>query len=548
LHLVVTCRTTEYWAIVDAPGEPWNPIRGAAAIELQPPTGAEVARYLSRDGNDHRWAGVVKELSDLTVVSVLREALETPLYACLASAIYNQYRHLRGRTPDPDDLRTGFDDSASIRARLLDEFIPAMYPDKRDAEESRAREEGRQAGRLPVERRLMFIASRLKARNSTTLEWWNLEGFAPRWLPAVVVGIVCGIAVGLAAALGTHVGVGIGIGFGTGILIAEAIGLGFRHAREHWDKEGFERRFARHRPGPGMAGGVIGAVLGGLGAGIAGHYHVGHQATLFSGLPEALGIAIGAGSTTDFPGGLVGTLFGAFVAGYLEAVGLGLPAGIVNGLGVGVTAALAIVYLGRRMPSVGVPVWERHIGIPAGLIVGLAIGLVAWREVGVIPGLVVGLLIAAAASVPLGMRYREEELDAAPSPGQAFARDASAFRLTALWAGLAAGLVGFIGGAMASIFEVGAKPRLTDFISDGLGIGLSSALVVGLCFGFYHAASPGFRILNWWLACQGKVPLRFRRFLDEAHQKTVLRQVGASYEFRHGILRDHLAERLEEDR
>ena len=72
-------------------------------------------------------------------------------------------------------------------------------------------------------------------------------------------------------------------------------------------------------------------------------------------------------------------------------------------------------------------------------------------------------------------------------------------------------------------------------------------IVVGLCFGFYHAASPDFRILNWWLACKGKVPWRFRRFLDDAHQKTVLRQAGASYEFRHVILRDRLAARLEED-
>lgn len=546
LYLVVTCRKTEYRAIVDPPGGPWIPILGAAAIELQPPDGAEVAQYLSRDGNDDRWAGVVQELSDLTVASPLREALATPLYACLASAIYNPNRHMRGDAPDPEDLRTEFHDSASIQYHLLDEFIPSMYPDERDAEERRAREEKRQAGLLPVERRLMFIASYIKSRKSTTLEWWNLGGLAPRWLPAAVVGVVSGIAVGVAAALGKHVGVGIGVGFGTGILIAEAIGLAIRYARKRWDREGFDRRFARRRPGPGMAGGIIGAVLGGLAAGVAGRYHIGHEPSLLSGIPEALGIAIGAGAMTDFLGGLVGTLIGSFVAGYLAAVGLGLPAGIVNGLGAGIAAALAIKYLGRRIPSIGPPVWERHIGVPAGLIVGLAIGFMAWLEVGVIGGIVAGLLIAAAASVPLGMRYRDEQLDVAPSPGQALARDASAFRLTALWAGLATALVGFIGGAMTSIFEVGAKPHLTDLIRDGLGIGLSAGLVVGLCFGFYHAASPDFRITNWWLACQGKVPLQFRRFLDDAHQKTVLRQTGASYEFRHVILRDRLAERLKD--
>jgi len=116
----------------------------------------------------------------------------------------------------------------------------------------------------------------------------------------------------------------------------------------------------------------------------------------------------------------------------------------------------------------------------------------------------------------------------------------------ALWAGLTAGSVGFIGGAAVSIFDVGAKPGLADFLRDELGIGLSSGLAVGLCYGFYHAASLDFRILNWWLACQGKVPWRFRHFLDDAHQKTVLCQVGASYKFRHGIPQDRLAARLEE--
>lgn len=546
-RLVVTCRTSEYRAIVS---EPWNPVSGAAAVELQPLDGAEVAQYLSRDGNDRRWAGVVGELSDPAVHSVLRDALETPLYACLASAIYNPHRHMRGQAPDPDELRTRFHDRETIQDRLLDEFIPSMYPDERKAEERRAREQQRPPGLLPVERRLMFIASYLNARKSTSLEWWDLAGLAPGWLAALVVGIVCGLAAGVASAMGTHVGVGIGVGFGTGLLVAEAIALGGRHTRnrpDHQAGEGPDQQLAsKRRPGPGMAGGVIGAVLGGLGAGVAGKYHIGHEASLFSGVPEALGIAIGVGSTTDFLGGLVGTLIGAFIAGCLAAVGLGLPAGIVNGLGVGTAAALAVDYLGRRRPSTGAPVWEPQIGIPAGLLIGLVIGFMTWREIGVIGGIVVGLLIAAASSVPVGMRYRDEELDTTPSPGQAFARDAAAFRLMALWAGLAAASVGFVGGATASIFEVGAKPSLAVFLRDGLGIGLSGGLAVGLCIGFYHAASPDFRIRNWWLACQGKVPWRLRRFLDDAHQKTVLRQVGASYEFRHGILQDRLAARRAE--
>jgi len=68
-----------------------------------------------------------------------------------------------------------------------------------------------------------------------------------------------------------------------------------------------------------------------------------------------------------------------------------------------------------------------------------------------------------------------------------------------------------------------------------------------LTFGFYHAASPYFRILNWWLAGRREAPLDLRDFLDDAHKKTVLRQVGAAYEFRHVTLRNRLADRLRQE-
>ena len=552
LRLVVTCRTTEYEAIVSAPGQPWNPVRGAAAIELQPLDADKVADYLSEHRNDRRWGPVVRELMDSPAASPLREALETPLYASLASAIYNPHRyHADGKVPDPADLcdRSRFPDRESIQHHLLDEFIPTVYSAERERLERRAREEHQAAGSLPAERWLMRIAGYLAdERDSTTLEWWDLRGLAPGWLPSAAVGIACGVVVGIAAALGTHVGVGIGVGFGTGMLLAMAIGLGTRYARRRWDRAGYRIRYEdKRRPGPGMAGGMIGAVIGGLAAGVAGKHGIGHEASLFSGLPEALGIAIGAGATTEFIGGFVGTLAGSFVAGYLAAVGLGLPAGVVNGLGVAMASGLAVYYLGRQGPSSRQPKWEGHIGVPGGLVIGLATGFTAWREEGVVFAVVIGLVLAATAALPFGLRHHDEDLDLVPSPGQALARDASAFRRTALSAGLAAGSVGFVGGAMTSIFEVGAKASLSDVVSDGLGIGLSAALVIGLTFGFYHAASPYFRVVSWWLAARGEAPVRLRSFLDDAYQKTVLRQVGAAYEFRHVILRDRLASRLRQE-
>jgi hypothetical protein len=228
-------------------------------------------------------------------------------------------------------------------------------------------------------------------------------------------------------------------------------------------------------------------------------------------------------------------------------VWLGLPAGLVNGLGVGVAVALVIENVGRPTPSHRVPHWNKGVGIAGGAVIGTVIGLVAWREEGPVFGVVFGLLLAATAAVPFGLQHKDENLKSVPSPAHALARDAQAFRLTSLSAGLAAGVAGFLGGSMTSIFEVHGKPSLSAVIGDGLGIGIASGLVIGLTFGFYHAASPGFRIIGWWLAMRRKAPWRLKRFLREAHRLTVLRQFGPTYQFRHKELQLRLAERFQQE-
>jgi hypothetical protein len=562
LRLVVSCRTDDYRrAVLGLPEEPgWkpNPLVAAAAIELHNLDPDKVSYYLTRRGQDKRWAGVDEQLRD---GGGLGQALNTPLYASLASEIYNPSRQdERSKRRDPKEL-CALPGEQAVHHHLLDEFIPAVYADEQAELDERAAEEYAEPKQLPAERWLMFLAdymTRGRKEPATSLEWWDLRGLAPSWLVPVLLGVVCGIASGVAAATGTHVGVGIGIGFGTGMLIAVAIGITFFEARRRRDvgrlsrgrltELAFNRRYKRRRPGPGMAGGLLGAVIGGVGAGIAGKYHIGHQASLFSGVPEALGMALGAGASTDFVGGFVGVLFGAFAGGYLAAVGLGPPAGVVNGLGVGVAVALVIARVGRHKPSKTRPQWDKEIGIPGGCVVGLAIGAIVWREVGVTYGVVSGVLMAALAAAPFGLRHADEDLDHVPSPGHALARDSKAFWITALSAGLAAGAAGFLGGSMTSIFEVHGKANAASIVADGLGIGIASGLVVGLTFGIYHAASPEFRVITAFMAIRGKTPWRFRRFLDEAYRLTVLRQSGAAYQFRHTELQRRLADRYESRR
>jgi hypothetical protein len=550
LRLVVTCRTADYREAVGTPeeGKTPSPVEAAAAIELHSLDVDKVSSYLGKRGRDPRWAKVDEQLRRPD--DVLAKALNTPLYASLAWEIYHTGGpDDRGGPRNPDEL-CDRPDVNSVQNDLLDTFIPAVYAKEREARDKRAADEDEEPGQLPAERWLMFLANYLTKdpKEPKPLEWWNLRGLAPRRLVPGVVGAVCGVAAGVAAGTGAHVGVGIGIGFGTGMLIAIAIGLGAFEVRRRWDashlsQKAYNKRYAKRRPGPGMAGGLIGAVIGGAAAGVAGKYHIGHQASLFSGVPEALGMALGAGASTTFFGGLTGVLIGGFVGGYLAGVGLGLPAGLVNGLGVAVAVGLAIEQVGRHKPSRTVPKWDPEIGIPGGCVIGLAIGLVVWREAGVTYGIVFGVLLAAVAAAPFGLRHMDEDLQYLPSPSHALARDVKAFWLTALSAGLAAGAAGFVGGSMTSIYEVHAKATVGKVISDGLGIGVASALVVGLTFGLYHAASPEFRIITWWLAIQRKAPWRFKHFLDKAYRLTVLRASGASYQFRHQELQKRLAAR-----
>lgn len=71
-------------------------------------------------------------------------------------------------------------------------------------------------------------------------------------------------------------------------------------------------------------------------------------------------------------------------------------------------------------------------------------------------------------------------------------------------------------------------------------IGLMAGLAVGLavCLSRAWGAFAGIRL---WLAARGRLPLRLMRFLEDAHRRGVLRQVGAVYQFRHARLQDRLS-------
>src|SRR5262249_15360641 len=113
----------------------------------------------------------------------------------------------------------------------------------------------------------------------------------------------------------------------------------------------------------------------------------------------------------------------------------------------------------------------------------------------------------------------------------------AADRVSTVFRGLAAGL------------PIGLWEGLLGYMSSGHEGGLTSGLGIGLLVGLGFAlglsvntASRRWLIrVGFWLPVTGRLPWRVVGFLDDAHRRGVLRQVGAVYQFRHARLQDYLA-------
>jgi single-strand DNA-binding protein len=159
---------------------------------------------------------------------------------------------------------------------------------------------------------------------------------------------------------------------------------------------------------------------------------------------------------------------------------------------------------------------ERHERYgPAGLVAGLAAVL------GAVPG---GGLLIGLVGVP-------GDLAGVTSPGAVLARDRQVAVLIMLVAGLAAGLV------------VGLTARPMIGLGAGLAVGLAFGFAFGLVLAILQTAWPSYMLTRGWLAFHHQLPWSLMSFLADAHQRGVLRQAGAVYQFRHIELQHRLATR-----
>jgi NACHT domain len=120
----------------------------------------------------------------------------------------------------------------------------------------------------------------------------------------------------------------------------------------------------------------------------------------------------------------------------------------------------------------------------------------------------------------------------------------TALRLAAgLAAGIAVGLAGGLAGGLAFGLAFGLAGGLTGGLAVGLAVGLAAGLAGGLTVSMLQTTWPSYMLTRGWLALHHQLPWPLMSFLADAHQRGVLRQAGAVYQFRHLGLEHRLATR-----
>ncbi len=515
MGIVIASRDHEFRAAADAPASEVGVAPGAVVVRLDDVTAGAAAHYLDPRGTG-RWAKVLAELGQDSPVG---HALRTPLMISLAYAVYN--RRPPGRPeislPSPDQL-LAFNSEEEVRYHLFDACVPAAYRDQPGKAGSAVRwltslARYLDAGRDPLWHRpakspepaAQATPSRHPA--GADLAWWRLRASVPRPVVGLIVGLPPAVAVGLVAGLTPGLGSGLGLGTIAGFAAGAAPGV-IRHGS--W-------RVPRSRDsiGAGIAGGFAGALLGAALGGLVVWATGDGQVT--RGLMGSLGVGIGVGVCHGLRRGIPAAAVGGAVVALTAGAGTGLPAGVVDGLGAWLAAAVTIESIHRGEPSRGV----RGLGwSKAGYLVGATAGI----GIGLLAGPVAGLVAATVGGFAAGLQGTPADLawtDAADGPAELLARDRATCWLIALVGGGAFGLGAGLGVRVA--------------------VGLAAGLTVGLIAASIQAAWLPFTIARFWLAATGWLPLRLMSFLADAHRRGVLRQVGGVYQFRHVDLQRRLA-------
>lgn len=514
--VVLTSRPAEYRAAA-AEGDA---LAAATTIEARPVRVQDAVGYLRSSAGAaraERWAPVFTELTGRPD-GPLATALTSPLALMMTRLVY-------GGSLDPAELADSgrFTDRAAIEGHLLDLLVPTLV-ELDGHRQARSRLHGWEVATF--QGWLAFLARLTHRQGTYSIMWWRLpEAVGPlagrtgRSVVAAVLTALVGLLLIAPTALPTY-------GVASGLLIS------LKHCLAY----GLGTLAAGLCTSPGPPAGAVGRgqsrriLTGALRTGLAGGAALG---TI-----EGIGKAIQAGAGQGF---ITGTAYGL---GMSVAFGMGA---VIAAVPSPTTTDLRLRLRGRALlRMLG---W----GSAAGAAVGLAIGaasqaalLIVERSgvvveadlvVGLFPGLTFGL-VAGVASALIHWSRQPVVVAEAHSLRSTLVADRRQY-LALLGMVTATIVVAFTLGAVISV-----RADLASNVRHGIQAGLGGSVVLAVAFGF-TAAWPRYQVARAWLALNQRLPWRFLAFLEESQRIGVLRRVGATYQFRHVTLQDHLAARDE---
>jgi hypothetical protein len=515
LRMVVTCRSEEYAQTTAAMGV----LPQAVVVDIQPVEVGDAAAYLTqREAADSsRWDSVTAALTDQPS-GPLAMALSTPLMIALARQVYQR------PTSDPGELAT-LTTPGAVQQRLLSGFLPSVFGSERAAEK---------AGRW-----LALLTRHLPDQpRDPDLLWWRLPRAVPRPITVALitaaVTVVCAV-LGQLLILSLTVYYGavhqswveiptpglafLGLSAGLGLVLGLIAGL--RTARA-----GHARGSARHRRGS------LDAVVSGL-------WNILTTAATLSALSALLLLA----------GRLLG-LPAATVASILIVDDIRHPSQLPELVWLPVLIGVVALFVnGLRSGRMGTPhrSTPRVRELPSRLLTTVVLVLLS-----VLPCVALGVVVlgeswdnladfavyAGAGGVLLGIgRWLSSPISdeqGGASPAAVLRSDRAALIITV--AGLstiAAGMTAVAG------WRIDSSGLLASLV-------VGCVVAVSVLFGS-GSAWLSYTTARFWLALRGKLPWRLMRFLDDAHDRGVLRQAGSAYQIRHALVGAHLAERWTPD-
>ncbi|MFF5078628.1 NACHT domain-containing protein [Actinoplanes sp. NPDC000266] len=178
-------------------------------------------------------------------------------------------------------------------------------------------------------------------------------------------------------------------------------------------------------------------------------------------------------------------------------------------------------------------------GLAACLLSGVAAGVVVWLAVNLLGAVLVGLVFGLTVGVAVTLVAGVEDWLSNPLLVTSPTTPDGALRAERLRTAALAPLVGLVTGTLIAsltwVFLASESPP-GDVVAVAMILGLMAAVAVVARSTWWR-----FRLACLWLAARGRLPWRLMAFLRHCHENGILRQAGATYEFRHRFVGDWLA-------